>query len=123
MNRVNHAVAVNFPKYTPHTVISVLDIYGFEVFGTNGFEQFCINYCNEKLQQLFIQLVLDQEQEEYRNEGIEWVNITYFDNTPICSMIESNPDVSRLTFKLILNRPIFTMYTSLPIGFHFKYFL
>ncbi|XP_023835051.1 unconventional myosin-Ih-like [Salvelinus sp. IW2-2015] len=52
------------------TVIGLLDIYGFEVFYVNSFEQFCINYCNEKLQQLFIQLTLKSEQEEYEAESI-----------------------------------------------------
>ena len=51
--------------------MGLLDIYGFEIFGHNGFEQFCINYCNEKLQQLFIELTLRSEQEEYLKEGIE----------------------------------------------------
>ena len=46
-------------------MIGVLDIYGFEVLGINSFEQLCINYANEMLQQLFIQLVLKQQQEEY----------------------------------------------------------
>ncbi|XP_047111722.1 unconventional myosin ID [Schistocerca piceifrons] len=70
------------------TVIGVLDIYGFEIFDTNSFEQFCINYCNEKLQQLFIELVLKQEQEEYCREGIEWKNIEYFNNQIICDLVE-----------------------------------
>ena len=46
----------------------MLDIYGFEVFDTNSFEQFIINYCNEKLQQVFIELTLMMEQEEYERE-------------------------------------------------------
>nr|XP_018899154.1 PREDICTED: myosin-IA [Bemisia tabaci] len=70
------------------TLIGVLDIYGFEVFDANSFEQLCINYCNEKLQQLFIELVLKQEQEEYRKEGIEWENIDFFNNQVICELVE-----------------------------------
>ena len=58
-------------KDSRRNVMGLLDIYGFEIFGLNGFEQFCINYCNEKLQQLFIELTLRSEQEEYRSEGIE----------------------------------------------------
>ncbi len=69
----------------------------------SSFEQFCINYCNEKLQQLFIELVLKREQEEYRNEGIEWVHIDYFNNELICTLIDSHPDVSSLVSKPPLN--------------------
>ncbi|XP_073956777.1 unconventional myosin IC-like isoform X1 [Choristoneura fumiferana] len=71
------------------SVIGILDIYGFEIFPKNCFEQFCINYCNEKLQQLFIQLTLKQEQEEYLREGIEWEPVTYFNNIVICDLIEA----------------------------------
>ncbi|TMS22590.1 Vesicle-fusing ATPase [Larimichthys crocea] len=53
-----------------------------------AFEQFCINYCNEKLQQLFIQLVLKQEQEEYQREGIPWKHIDYFNNQIIVDLVE-----------------------------------
>lgn len=74
-----------------YIVIGVLDIYGFEIFKLNSFEQFCINYCNEKLQQLFIQLVLKREQEEYEREGIEWVHIDYFNNEIICKLVDSSP--------------------------------
>ncbi|CAM4793576.1 unnamed protein product [Rotaria magnacalcarata] len=69
-------------------IIGVLDIYGFEVFENNSFEQLCINYCNEKLQQLFIELVLKQEQDEYESENITWQHIDYFNNKIICDLIE-----------------------------------
>eukprot|EP01098_Paradermamoeba_levis_P008102 TRINITY_DN336_c0_g1_i1.p1 TRINITY_DN336_c0_g1~~TRINITY_DN336_c0_g1_i1.p1 ORF type:complete len:661 (+),score=189.01 TRINITY_DN336_c0_g1_i1:1827-3809(+) len=72
-------------------VLGLLDIYGFEIFGKNSFEQFCINYCNEKLQQLFIELTLKSEQEEYVREGIEWKEVQYFNNKPICELIEKKP--------------------------------
>lgn len=69
--------------------IGVLDIYGFEIFQKNGFEQFCINFVNEKLQQIFIELTLKAEQEEYVQEGIQWTPIDYFNNKVVCDLIES----------------------------------
>ncbi|KAM8870138.1 myosin IEb [Spinachia spinachia] len=69
--------------------IGVLDIYGFEIFQCNGFEQFCINFVNEKLQQIFIELTLKAEQEEYVQEGIQWTPIEYFNNKVVCDLIES----------------------------------
>ncbi|KAM8826480.1 myosin IEb [Synchiropus picturatus] len=69
--------------------IGVLDIYGFEIFQKNGFEQFCINFVNEKLQQIFIELTLKAEQEEYVQEGIQWKPIEYFNNKVVCDLIES----------------------------------
>ena len=67
--------------------ISVLDIYGFEVFKNNGFEQLCINYVNEKLQQIFIELTLRAEQEEYEREGIAWKPIPFFNNKVVCDLV------------------------------------
>ncbi|KAF6200600.1 hypothetical protein GE061_005043 [Apolygus lucorum] len=69
-------------------LMGILDIYGFEIFRHNSFEQFCINYCNEKLQQVFIKLTLQSEQEEYLKEGIEWEPVEYFDNNIIINLIE-----------------------------------
>uniref|UniRef100_A0AAY4CY35 Unconventional myosin-Id n=1 Tax=Denticeps clupeoides TaxID=299321 RepID=A0AAY4CY35_9TELE len=91
VGRINDVIEVKNYDARVHgknTVIGVLDIYGFEIFQNNSFEQFCINYCNEKLQQLFIQLVLKQEQEEYQREGIPWKHIDYFNNQVIVDLVE-----------------------------------
>ncbi|XP_059045714.1 unconventional myosin ID-like [Achroia grisella] len=88
VQQINKAIEVPSGTYK-NTLIGVLDIYGFEIFDTNSFEQFCINYCNEKLQQLFIELVLKQEQEEYAREGIQWTPIKYFNNRVICELVDA----------------------------------
>ncbi|XP_053121729.1 unconventional myosin-Ig isoform X4 [Hemicordylus capensis] len=91
VERINKVIEVkNYDAriHGKNTVIGVLDIYGFEIFDNNSFEQFCINYCNEKLQQLFIELILQQEQAEYQREGIEWQHIEYFNNQIIVDLVE-----------------------------------
>ncbi|XP_062287120.1 unconventional myosin-Ib isoform X3 [Scomber scombrus] len=88
VTRINESIKAQ--GKTRHKVMGVLDIYGFEIFEDNSFEQFIINYCNEKLQQIFIELTLREEQEEYIREGIEWHNIEYFNNAVICDLIENN---------------------------------
>ena len=69
--------------------VGVLDIYGFEVFEKNGFEQLCINYVNEKLQQIFIELTLNAEQQEYAEEGIAWQSIPFFNNKIVCDLLDA----------------------------------
>lgn len=68
--------------------VSLKDIFGFEIFDDNSFEQLCINYVNEKLQQIFIELTLKTEQEEYVREQIKWTPIKYFNNKIVCDLIE-----------------------------------
>ncbi|KAK4492484.1 hypothetical protein RD792_003293 [Penstemon davidsonii] len=72
-------------------LIGVLDIYGFESFKHNSFEQFCINFTNEKLQQHFNQHVFKMEQEEYTREEIDWSYIEFVDNQDVLDLLEKKP--------------------------------
>ena len=85
VSRLNKSLA---PTQTCDHVIGILDIYGFEIFDDNSFEQLCINYVNEKLQQIFIELTLKKEQEEYAMEQIQWQPIKFFNNKIVCDLIE-----------------------------------
>uniref|UniRef100_A0A8D3EG57 Myosin IXA n=1 Tax=Scophthalmus maximus TaxID=52904 RepID=A0A8D3EG57_SCOMX len=91
--RINHAL-LNMKDLEDTTMvlsIGVLDIFGFEDFENNSFEQFCINFANERLQHYFNQHIFKLEQEEYRAEGISWRNIDYSDNTDCINLISKKP--------------------------------
>ncbi|XP_047741246.1 unconventional myosin-X, partial [Hyalella azteca] len=75
----------------PAACISVLDIFGFETFKENSFEQLCINYANEKLQFYFNKHIFKLEQQEYAKEKIEWQNIEYQDNQPVIDLLSRKP--------------------------------
>jgi myosin heavy subunit len=70
--------------------IGVLDIFGFEIFVRNSFEQLCINYCNEKLQALFNDHTFRQEELVYRQEGVKFPPINFVDNGPVVSAIDGS---------------------------------
>uniref|UniRef100_A0A8C6F3D0 Myosin motor domain-containing protein n=1 Tax=Monodon monoceros TaxID=40151 RepID=A0A8C6F3D0_MONMO len=86
VGHVNKALHTSLKQ---HSFIGVLDIYGFETFDVNSFEQFCINYANEKLQQQFNLHVFKLEQEEYMKEQIPWTLIDFYDNQPCIDLIEA----------------------------------
>lgn len=71
--------------------VGILDIFGFENFDTNSFEQLCINYANENLQQFFVKHIFKIEQEQYEKEGITWTNINYVDNQENLDVIGMKP--------------------------------
>ncbi|KAM9384178.1 unconventional myosin-IXb isoform 2-T2 [Pholidichthys leucotaenia] len=91
--RINHALLnkKDMEESIPCLSIGVLDIFGFEDFETNSFEQFCINYANEQLQYYFNNHIFTLEQEEYQAEGITWHNIDYTDNVGCINLISKKP--------------------------------
>ncbi|XP_072837945.2 unconventional myosin-IXa isoform X2 [Pogona vitticeps] len=91
--RINHALlnTKDLEESTKTLSIGVLDIFGFEDYESNSFEQFCINFANERLQHYFNQHIFKLEQEEYRLEGITWHNIDYIDNSGCINLISKKP--------------------------------
>uniref|UniRef100_A0A0K8SUT5 Unconventional myosin-XV n=1 Tax=Lygus hesperus TaxID=30085 RepID=A0A0K8SUT5_LYGHE len=86
--RINHIVYKGSKRTS---AISILDIFGFEDFKENSFEQLCINYANEHLQCYFNKHIFKLEQQEYAKEKIQWQNITYTDNQPVIHLLSKKP--------------------------------
>ncbi|KAL3061132.1 hypothetical protein OYC64_009357 [Pagothenia borchgrevinki] len=91
--RTNHALLNNkdLEDNSKTLSIGVLDIFGFEDYENNSFEQFCINFANERLQHYFNKHIFKLEQEEYRAEGITWHHIEYIDNSGCLNLISKKP--------------------------------
>ncbi|EGB10675.1 hypothetical protein AURANDRAFT_22513, partial [Aureococcus anophagefferens] len=85
--------------------IGVLDIFGFEIFESNSFEQLCINYTNEKLQQHFNRHTFKEEENLYRSEGIDFEPVPFIDNQPVLDLIEKKPDGLLLALDDVVNAP------------------
>ena len=91
VTEINKKICGNDQIYDKY--IGLLDIFGFEIFDKNSFEQICINYTNEKLQELFNNYIFRLEQNEYTKEGIEWKNIDFPDNLECLSLLDKMFDM------------------------------
>ncbi|KAI4382614.1 hypothetical protein MLD38_008556 [Melastoma candidum] len=89
VEQINKSLSVG--KRRSGRTISILDIYGFESFDRNSFEQFCINYANERLQQHFNRHLFKLEQEEYIQDGIDWAKVDFEDNQDCLNLFEKKP--------------------------------
>ncbi|KAL6543932.1 Myosin-1 [Orobanche gracilis] len=107
VEQINKSLAVG--KRRTGRSISILDIYGFESFERNSFEQFCINYANERLQQHFNRHLFKLEQEEYVQDGIDWAKVDFEDNQDCLNLFE------KFWIALILHDSPFTFHQK-PLG-------
>ncbi|GMY31655.1 myosin-2 [Fagus crenata] len=89
VEQINKSLEVH--KQRTGRSISILDIYGFESFKRNGFEQFCINYANERLQQHFNRHLFKLEQEDYELDGVDWTKVEFDDNQECLDLFEKKP--------------------------------
>ncbi|KAI8483301.1 hypothetical protein Bbelb_389050 [Branchiostoma belcheri] len=91
VNKINQLLAPTDTSIAELQQIGVLDIFGFEHFEHNSFEQLCINLANEQLQYFFNQHIFLLEQEEYQREGVSWSTITFTDNKPVLDLLLARP--------------------------------
>ena len=89
VSRINDSIRGNASDAMPF--IGLLDVFGFEIFEVNSFEQLCINFANEKLHQFFLKFVFKMEEQIYKEEAIHGIKIEYADNQPCIDLIERPP--------------------------------
>ncbi|XP_022097396.1 myosin-IIIb-like isoform X2 [Acanthaster planci] len=92
VNKVNQLLAPEISLHVSETTeIGILDIFGFEQFQSNSFEQLCINLANEQLQYFFNQHIFLLEQEEYKSEGIDWTYVPFVNNQSLLDLFLAKP--------------------------------
>ncbi|DBA99721.1 TPA: hypothetical protein ACH3X3_012272, partial [Trebouxia sp. C0006] len=114
VDRINAALSVG--KKKTETSLSILDIYGFECFKENSFEQLCINYANERLQQQFNKHLFKLEQEVYASEGVDWTTVEFEDNQECLDLIEARPPKSVGILSLLDEECMFPKATDSTFG-------